>query len=75
MYWVHNSNQHSSNEKKHITDMKKNYNVPATEVVAFMGSSMVMAGSPGGGGGGGGEDPTTDTHSNPNGANFPGTSL
>ena len=55
--------------------MKKNYNVPATEVVAFMGSSMVMAGSPGGGGGGGGEDPTTDTHSNPNGANFPGTSL
>lgn len=45
--------------------MKKNYYVPATEVVAFMGSSMVMAGSPGGGGGGG-DDPT-DSHANPNG--------
>ena len=55
--------------------MKKNYYVPATEVVAFMGSSMVMAGSPGGGGGGGGEDPSQDLHANPNGANFPGTSL
>lgn len=26
--------------------MKKNYNVPATEVVAFMGESMIMAVSP-----------------------------
>lgn len=48
--------------------MKKNYYVPATEVVAFMGSSMVMAGSPGGGsGGGGGDDPIIDSHANPNG--------
>lgn len=46
--------------------MKKNYYVPATEVVAFMGSSMVMAGSPGGGGGGG-DDPIIDSHANPNG--------
>jgi len=46
--------------------MKKNYYVPATEVVAFMGSSMVMAGSPGGGGGGG-DDPYSDSHANPNG--------
>ncbi|MBR2168410.1 MAG: hypothetical protein IJ920_08920 [Paludibacteraceae bacterium] len=46
--------------------MKKNYYVPATEVVAFMGSSMVMAGSPGGGGGGG-DDPILDSHANPNG--------
>lgn len=48
--------------------MKKNYYVPATEVVAFMGSSMVMAGSPGGGGG---DDPISDSHANPNGAGFP----
>lgn len=27
--------------------MKKNYYVPATEVVAFVGESMIMAGSPG----------------------------
>lgn len=26
--------------------MKKNYNIPATEVVAFMGEAMIMAGSP-----------------------------
>lgn len=26
--------------------MKKNYNMPATEVVAFVGESMIMAGSP-----------------------------
>ena len=44
--------------------MKKNYYVPATAVVAFMGSSMVMAGSPGGGGG---DDPISDSHANPNG--------
>lgn len=50
--------------------MKKNYYVPATEVVAFMGSSMVMAGSPGSGGGGG-DDPIIDSHTNPNGAGFP----
>ena len=47
--------------------MKKNYYVPATEVVAFVGDSMIMAGSPGGGGGGGGDDPVIDTHANPNG--------
>lgn len=26
--------------------MKKNYNIPATEVVAFMSEAMIMAGSP-----------------------------
>lgn len=47
--------------------MKKNYYVPATEVVAFVGDSMIMAGSPGGGGGQSGTDPVTDQHANPNG--------
>lgn len=49
--------------------MKKNYYVPATEVVAFMGSSMVMAGSPGGGQSG--DDPISDSHANPNGFPIP----
>ena len=52
--------------------MKKNYYVPATEVVAFVGDSMIMAGSPGGGGsgeGGGGYEPGTPAE--PNGANIP----
>lgn len=52
--------------------MKKNYNVPATEVVALVSGSFICAVSPGGGGG---EDPSQDLHANPNGANFPGTSL
>ena len=48
--------------------MKKNYYVPATEVIAFVGESMIMAVSPGGGGqGGGGGQSGTDSHSNPNG--------
>lgn len=55
--------------------MKKNYNVPATEVVALVSGSFICAVSPGGGGGGGGEDPSYDSHANPNGAGFPGTSL
>lgn len=32
--------------------MKKNYNVPATEVIAFVGGAIMQAGS-----GGGGTDP------------------
>lgn len=28
------------------SNMKKNYNIPATEVVAFVGDSMIMVGSP-----------------------------
>ena len=27
--------------------MKKNYNIPATQVVAFKSEAMIMAGSPG----------------------------
>jgi len=50
--------------------MKKNYNVPATEVIAFVGDSMIMAGSPGGSGEGGGSyDPTAPA--DPNAANIP----
>ena len=51
--------------------MKKNYNVPATEVIAFVGDSMIMAGSPGGGSGegGGSYDPTAPA--DPNAANIP----
>ena len=40
--------------------MKKQYNIPATEVVAYMGDSMIMVGSPVG------PTPTQDP-ANPNG--------
>lgn len=45
--------------------MKKNYNIPATEVVAFMSEAMIMAGSPTPG-------PTPPiTPANPNGYEIP----
>ena len=45
MYWVHNFNEPISNYQ-HTKDMKKYYNIPATEVVAFMGGFIMQSVSP-----------------------------